>query len=414
MSDENENEVSYDAYGFNAETGLHRDTGTLYDENGFDWEGLHPDTETAFHPTTRLTRDGNRRDDEGYDFNGRDAYGFDRDGYGRDGYNEDGEDCDGNTRCDNGDCDDDECETCRPERGFENHLLPYGEKVERVHGWSMDPRVTLYAGHEFEMYSRREDYSDVEDTLTQLNDLYATLAPLTRTRRCAIAKHDGSLGEWGFETVTVPLTDAQMYGIFTKFKTLGDGGCAAWNRGDEVGHHVHLSRAAIAPLTLGKMLVFMNAEANREFLTAIAGRDCRTYAKFATKKLTDGRNHDRYEVLNVTNKTVEFRLFKSNLRSEAILKNHEFCKAVLAFCEGESHGFGVVASALDPLHWTRFRAFVAANRGSYAYLHRFLLTHSSLRNGYCNNSGLPENVANPKERSPMFSMIRTQDALQSA
>lgn len=414
MSDENDNEVSYDAYGFHEDTGLHRVTGTAYDEDGFDAEGVHRDTETYFSPTTRLTRNGGRRDEDGYDWTGRDAFGYDRDGYGRDGYNEDGEDAYGNTRCDNGDCDDECCETCNPPVGFESSLCSYGERADRHHGWRPDPNVTLYAGHEIEMYSDNEDFSDVEGVLRQLNNAYRTLAPLTRTSNCAIAKHDGSLGDWGFETVTVPLTDAQMYGIFEQFKTLGNGDCSAWDRGDSVGHHIHLSRAAIAPLTLGKMLVFMNAEENRGFLTAIAGRECRAYARYATKKLTDGRNHDRYEVLNVTDKTVEFRMFKANLYSKAILKNHEFCKAVLAFCESESHGFGTVESSADPLHWTRFRRFVATNRGAYRYLHRFLLTHAELRIGYCNNSGLPENVARPKEQSPMFAMIRTQDALASA
>jgi hypothetical protein len=402
-------EIEYDEYGFDSE-GTHRETGTVLDPNGFDSDGIHSVTETEFHPTTRLTRDGERIDSEGYSVAGYNEDGYDREGYDSDGYDQYGQDSFGNSRCANGECYDDSCE-CRASN-FDDQLDDYGTRAHRRHGWNPDPDLPgsyMYAGHEIEMYSDDEDFDDVEYTIKQVDDLYANLNPLTRTRKCAIAKRDGSLDEYGSgggELVTVPLTTEQVYGIFGAFKTLGNGRCSAWDKGEDVGHHIHLSRAAIGPLTLGKLLVFMNAEPNRAFLEAIACRPA-GFNKFRTKRITDQENSDRYEVLNITNDTVEFRLFKSNLYSRAILKNHEFAIAAVKFCEQAAHGFGLVDAGTDPLHFMNFRRFVATNRRTYRHLHEFLLSHTALRVGYRNNSGLPESVANPKERSPLFALVHT-------
>lgn len=406
-----DNEVEYDDYGFD-DNGIHRDTGTRYDPNGFDTCGLHSVTGTEFSNTTCATRDGEYRDSEGYDYGGFDADGYDRDGYDSDGYDQYGQDSSGNSRCENGECYDDSCE-CR-ESDFDSQLDEYTTRAHRKHEWSADPALGpsyMYAGHEIEMYSDDEDIADVGYTLARVDSLYANLNPLTGNGRCAIAKHDGSLednGPGGFELVTVPLTTEQVYGIFGAFKTLGDGRCSAWDKGDDVGHHIHLSKAAVGPLTLGKLLVFLNAEPNRKFLEYIAGRPA-GFNKFSRKKVTDQENRDRYEVLNITDETVEFRLFKSNLYSKAILKNHEFAVASVRFCEQAAHGFGVVENSTDPLHFINFRRFVAVNRRTYRYLHEFMLTHPEIRGGYCNNSGLPASVAKPKERSPVFNLVRTTD-----
>lgn len=398
-------DVEYDDYGFDPD-GVHRETGTAHDPNGFDVDGIHQATGTPFRPQyPYLTRDGGRYDDEGYNHRGLNSEGYDREGYDSSGYNEEGYDESGNSRCDNGDCEDPDCEQCS-HAGFEGQLDSYGSKAHITHGWRPHPEIDLYAGHEIEMYSDREDYSDVEYVLAQLDKAYAKFGPLTRSKKCAIAKHDGSLDEWGFETVTVPLTDAQVYGIFGSFKTLGDGRCSAWDRGDDVGHHIHLSKRAITPLTLGKLLVFMNASVNRPFLESIACRQAR-FNHFSTKKLTTTQNSDRYEVLNVTDQTVEFRLFKSNLYSRAILKNHEFAVAAVRFCEHSAHGFGEVETSDDPLHFINFRRFVAARRRTYRYLHEFMLSCPAISTGYRNNSGLPVSITNPKERSPSFALIRT-------
>jgi hypothetical protein len=410
-------EIVYDEFGFDPD-GVHRETGTGYDPNGFDVDGDHQRTGHEFGPDG-LTRTGERYnlagfdrfgyDAEGYDEDGYDSEGYNDEGYDSSGYNSEGYDCYGHSRCDNGDCQDDDCEQCG---GLAACLDSYSTRAHTKHGWKADPEADpLYAGHEIEMYSDDNEPDDVRYTLRQVDKAYAKFKPLTSTGRCAIAKHDGSLdeyGEGGFELVTVPLTREQVYGIFGSFTTLGNGRCSAWDKGDDVGHHIHLSRRAIGPLTLGKLLVFMNADVNRPFLEAIAGREA-GFNKFCRKRITDQENADRYEVLNVTASTVEFRLFKSNLYSKAILKNHEFAVAAVRFCEQAAHGYGEVDTSADPLHFVNFRKYVAVNRATYSFLHEYMLSHPAIRTGYRNNGGLPPNVANPKERSPKFALIRTTE-----
>lgn len=406
MTAENQTEYTFDRNGFryDGDTGLylHRN-GTRWDDNGFDRYGWHRHTGTPFHPETHLTREGSEYDSAGYNHAGRDSEGYDSEGY----------DEDGNSRCENGDCTDEYCERCNPSDSFSDRLDSYGCNVIRACGWTDKstfgkPDRTLYAGHEFEMFSDHEDFDDVEFVLRQIDTEYRKHNPQTRTGRCTIAKSDGSLSEYndyGFETVTVPLNREQTYGIFKSFDVLGSGRCSAWTLGTGIGHHIHLSRQAIGPLTLGKMLVFMNAEPNRDFLSAIAGRAPNDYADFSRKKLTSKESMDRYEVLNVTGCTAEFRLFRSNLYTRAILKNYEFAVSVVRFCETVSHGFGDVYYSTDPLHFHQYRRWLAHHHAEYPFLHAFLLGHSALKVGYKSTRSLPRNAVT-KEQSPKFAMVR--------
>jgi hypothetical protein len=373
--------------------------------------------------------------EEQYDENGWDALGRHRDTGNT--YDPDGYDIDGNSRCDNGDCDDDTCERCHPEpepepeddETFDEQLHAYNAKATDIHGWFYAPMRlanggwsadrTLYAGHEIEMYSDNEDYDDVLTVLRQLDTPYRNLNPQTRTNRCAIAKHDGSLDvqDGGFEAVTVPLTRAQTYGIFESFKIVGDGNCSAWNMGNEVGHHIHLSRAAIGPLTLGKLLVFANADANQRFVERVACRPAE-FNGFSSKKLTDAMreepNGDRYEVINVTTHTVEFRMFKSNLMTRAILKNYEFAVSLTRYCEQVTHGMDTEPEwSSHPLHYLQYRRWVAEHHAEYPYLHQFFLAHPSMSQNYRSSKGLKANAI-PKDRSPKFAFIRTLSAAGGA
>jgi hypothetical protein len=415
MSIGNDNTVydehGYDAEGFNAagwsDEGLNRETGTLYDtdgynESGFDAEGYDREGYNASgYDSAGYNEDG--YNEEGYDRRGYNSHGFDEDGthqngtvfdewghtvdgdeydsegfdcngYDEDGYDRDGENSDGQSR---------EAE------GFDNELYSYESDVLDECGWLIraGQEKELLAGHEIEMYSDDVEIDDVHHVARQLSAAYKQHDPQTSFGGCSIGKHDGSLDEGGFETVTVPLTREQTYGVFESFDVLGDGTCSAWSKGQEVGHHIHVSRSAITPLTLGKLGVFMNLPANRKFLTAIAQRPP-VYNSFEDgKKLTRPRPFMRHSVLNVTGETVEFRLFKSNLKTRCILKNYEFCIAAIKFCRSTSH------RSLNRLDFIRF---VAANRKEFGYLHTFLLNQETWAETY--RSCLPTNVAFPNEQ----------------
>jgi hypothetical protein len=396
MSIGNETNV-YDEDGYNAEgwdcEGIHRDTGNEFDEDGYTvsgekyndegydvdgynedgWneDGINRDTGTEFNESG-YTESGDEYDSEGYDSGGYDS----------EGYDSNGEDSDGNTREDNE----------RSEQGeeFDNQLVDYGGDVLEICEWRQRPGQDkeLLAGHEIEMYSDEVDIDDVGLVGSQLWKAYRQHNP--QADGCAIGKHDGSLddnGPGGFETVTVPLTREQTYGVFESFDVLGKGRCSAWDKGPEVGHHIHVSRSAISGLTLGKLGVFMNLPANRKFLTAIAQRPP-IYNDFEEgKRLSKPKNLARHSVLNLTEHTVEFRLFKSNLKTRCILKNYEFCIAAIKFCRSTSH---------QNLNRLDFLRFVAANRKEFGYLHTFLMNQETYAETY--RSCLPANVAYPKEK----------------
>lgn len=365
MSEEQE----CDEYGFDTH-GIHVETGTAYDNDGFDVGGIHRDTGDFFHPTTRRTREGERYDEEGFNYRGVDMHGYDRDGYDSDGYNEDGEDRDGNTRCENGDCDDD-CDCRRSE--VEAYVLDYSTDVIEELGWDEDFSVPIYCGHEIEMLSKNDSEMDVDHVLSQLGGLYSV--GKVGFRPVAIAKSDSSLdryGRGGFECVTLPLTEEETYAIFGKIGVLGDGRCKAYPCGQSIGHHIHVGRRSITPLTLGKLGVFMNQPANHEFLQLVAQRP-QTYNSFELgKKIAGGRNRERHSVLNVTSETVEYRLFRANLLGTAILKNYEFVRSSLAFCEQ--------APCRDyELTDAKYLSWLADNHYRYKYLCQWLCSHARMQ-----------------------------------
>lgn len=374
-------EQVFDDNGFDVATGMHRN-GTRYDDAGFSRHGSHRVTGTFFSPVTQRTREGELRDRHGYDYEGFDVDGFDSDGYDSDGYDREGYDADGDhidggTRCSRGECEDCDC-NCRDD--FDEHLMGYGSSALEHHGFRFKhPRRldrTLYAGHEIEMYSRDHDPDDVTYCLSQLRIAYRAFGPQTDTGGVAIATHDGSLDSGGFEIQTVPLTRVQCYGIFEAVTKIGDGRCRAWTCGNEVGHHIHLSRAGLTEFTIAKMGVFLNDKSNRSFVDFIAQRPASYNGYEDNKSVKSGQNYNRHSVFNTRpSATVEFRMFKSNLLGRGILKNYDFAMAMAGYCK-------TVTYQKKSLHWAEFLRWLAGNHAAYPYLHEFVRRSRDWRDAY--------------------------------
>jgi hypothetical protein len=135
--------------------------------------------------------------------------------------------------------------------------------------------------------------------------------------------------------------------------------------------HVHINKAALSPLLIGKLLVFLNHDYTDELVCIIAQRSSNGYCDKAEKRLKDGgyawgqgRSADRYERLNVTRTTCEVRIFRGNLRPERVLKNIEFCHAAVGFCRD--------VSMQDVASPRAFKDFLLKNRSIYPELVRFL------------------------------------------
>jgi hypothetical protein len=188
-----------------------------------------------------------------------------------------------------------------------------------------------------------------------------------RTGERHILKHDGSLSD-GVELVTLPYTLADHRALFDWNGLLAaarSAGAKSHNT-STCGMHVHINRKALTPLQLGKMLVLVNHPANTHYIKQIAQRDPSRWAAFKKKKLTDGekaRSENRYEAINVGPRTAEIRIFRGNLRLDRVMKNLEFCAALVAYC---------AQAGTNRLRWHYFADWVAAHAVNYPELHKFI------------------------------------------
>jgi hypothetical protein len=210
------------------------------------------------------------------------------------------------------------------------------------------PRVLL--GLELEMeikdsYSRDERAGELLDNVGSYTD------PEGLTYDYALCEHDGSL-DHGFEMVT-SYTGLDVHAQQLKFFERGLRGAISHDS-DNCGLHVHICKSDMTTLHGAKMILFINDQANKNLVKAIARRDDSEYAKIKNKKddtywLKDAvgcetkrgqlrsLNADRYEALNFKNeKTIEFRLFKGSLVYSTIMSCLEFTYATWLFCRDAS------------------------------------------------------------------------------
>lgn len=198
-----------------------------------------------------------------------------------------------------------------------------------------------------------------------LNGLVSEIAETTGNGDVFIMKQDGSVE--GPEIVSVPATlaahsdpDTMSWQETLKAaRKYGEG-----HSGHNCGMHVHVTRSTISQLTIGKLIVFINCEENRLFVETMAQRSFNCYcAAKAGKKVTSGRNNDRYEAVNLQNaKTIELRIFNSTLRVDRMLKNIEFFDCLL------NH---LAKCSVRDLGWASFAKQVS--KKAYPNLHAFMI-----------------------------------------
>lgn len=134
------------------------------------------------------------------------------------------------------------------------------------------------------------------------------------------------------------------------------------------GLHVHVERAGMSDLTVGKILSFVNSATNKPFVEAVARRSSDRWAKLdPSKNITDAtkRNSSRYEAVNLQNEhTIEFRIFKGTLNKESFYRSLEFVDAVVEYCKN---------IGLSDTHGTdKFFDFVKFNKKHYPELAKFV------------------------------------------
>jgi hypothetical protein len=219
----------------------------------------------------------------------------------------------------------------------------------------------LRFGVELEVEGYESDEQAAEYIRQHLPATYCTL------------KRDGSLGDAGVEIVTRPDSIAvhkRMFGAL--FADSPGRALSSWTNG-RCGMHVHVSKAALSQLQIGKMLCFLNEPAAVNFISKIAGRRPCHWCKVHKKKLSDVRKErDRYTALNVTNNhTVEVRIFKGTLAEAGFMKNLEFVQALVEFTAPASRSISQATSHRAFCEWLP--------KKDYPHLYAFLVAKGFIR-----------------------------------
>jgi hypothetical protein len=249
--------------------------------------------------------------------------------------------------------------SCDGEDGDERRsVYPYAKDILDVLEWPVEnARNALVFGVELEVLP------------TGTNKQHTLVSALGGARgERFILKADASIAG-GVEIVTLPYTLDQHKTLFdwsdflAPLKNIAKSGSGT----EKCGLHIHINRAALSALTVGKMLCFANSENLHDLMDIIAQRPANSYcARYPGKKLTAGKkNSDSREMVNVQDNTVELRMFRGNTRPERVLKNLEFAHALVQYCRAAS-----MQDIESPEHFTKW---LITNRGHYPKLVNFLI-----------------------------------------
>jgi hypothetical protein len=247
------------------------------------------------------------------------------------------------------------CDDC-DETSHNDDPCDCNKKSRLIHYYSYKPKPVFfgtpgkmegYLGVELEVNTEeREEHA--QELLDQMGDDHVYL------------KEEGSIGE-GFEIVTHPHTMAEQTKLWANFKA-PDGMTSA--KSGLCGLHVHYSRKGLTQLHINRMVVFMNAPENTDFMEFIAQRSCLTRWATVKPKTITSKSSDRYESLNLCNcSTIEFRMFKGNTRVERIMKCLEFVVATVAWSSDRSY---------RDLGYKKFIDYVSKNGKQYPNLKKFI------------------------------------------
>lgn len=186
-------------------------------------------------------------------------------------------------------------------------------------------------------------------------------------------RNDGSGGDYGFEVVSAPATlDVHRERWEPLENAKGYAFLRAWDT-QRCGMHVHMNRAMLSSLQIGRMGVFLNHPDNAKFIKVVAGRSPNKYCKYIEKHLTDSHpdrrlennghvddNGAKYQALRTNLKeTVEVRIFRGTVNYRHIIRNIEFCSAMIDFCWPAGRSFS------DLLDYKKFLAFCEERRNQY-------------------------------------------------
>jgi len=176
-------------------------------------------------------------------------------------------------------------------------------------------------------------------------------------------KKDASID--GFEIVTHPSTfRAQKDLPWTdRLKELKKHGARGYNSG-KCGIHIHVTKEAYSPIVWWKILMFSYRCSSQWKMFSRRNGNYRycpyveptQYENYHSKKNVYPAVEDRYKHINITDKTVEFRMFRSTTDHDRFWATLEFVYSAIAFCE--QHGYSFMVNNSGTVIWDEFTKFV--------------------------------------------------------
>jgi len=266
------------------------------------------------------------------------------------------------------------CENCYNARNQNGGVAEYHHTGFRRNYFAKgenDPR-SIPQGVEIELDNPEGSRTD-RSTIAKYANTKVPFAPDVKT--------DGSLSGNGFEIAWQPATlrawyekNEQMEAFFAACQKHG-------YRGHNLGAvHIHVDKRRISNFTLAKVFKFFYNPENFVFILVVSQRRKDALSRWANLNgLNDktlykqARNKesyiDRYTGINITQRTVEFRIYNSTVDLKRFYKNLEFTESIIRFCSI----FGYKDITKD-----NYLKYIAENRKSYINLYDFLVERAMI------------------------------------
>jgi len=196
-------------------------------------------------------------------------------------------------------------------------------------------------------------------------------------------KGDGSLSGEGFEMAYQPATlnawrevSTEVYAFFKYLKVSG------WDGRNKGGMHVHVGLDKLTNKTLAQMFMFVYDPQNKKLVVDISSRRSENLNCWASIGYISADNIRRIErtkqncgmsrstALNITSRTVEFRIFNSTTTPRVFFKNLEFVSALIKFC---------TVMTTENIKKDVFLHFVSESWKMYPNLYNFLVRKGHIK-----------------------------------
>lgn len=174
-------------------------------------------------------------------------------------------------------------------------------------------------------------------------EIYQEQLALNNKWHNLIFERDGSLGAHGMEIISHPMTLEYGSVFWRSMIPIIAKRCTGWETPitNDYGIHITVPRKYWTDLQIAKAHKFLTAVENTSFIVSIAQRGVIYGGKTIgtiSQKLRDhytfkskgklGIAANRYCLMNVKDRLIEFRMFQSTLNKESFLKNLEFIDAL--------------------------------------------------------------------------------------